>query len=364
MLSFEGCTAASKVSKANRLSDDHGVHQLILDESNVGYVSRAMQRARIDVLVGSPPCQDYHNGHQVNAHAGSTRTSARATAGRLMTRAAIDGGVNAVAFENSPGYVNSQVWRDNVADLEEAGFTVTHAMRVDSGRLPGAAPQTRTRSVTIGVRGATADISGAYAAVAAPLQPVRDHIPGKWHHQHPFVRSDPAVRSSAFAARSLRTNTCEVPGFDEPPGHVPLGWPADGDDVHVFTTSQKAWLQGFPDSRVWPAHEYFCKCTLCHRPHSKYNMRAVGRQIGNAVPSSLGRFVGAVILPLLPAPRGDARLLRPSPLHAGTEPAAALPPARPARSTNAGTTGGTGAPGTADAPGGPRAPTADDTATG
>ena len=364
VLSFEGCTAASKVSKANRLSDDHGVHQLILDESNVGYVGRALRRARIDILVGSPPCQDYHTGHQVNAHAGSTRTSARATAGRLMTRAAIDGGVNAVAFENSPGYVDSQVWRDNVADLEEAGFTVTHAMRVDSGRLPGAAPQSRTRSVTIGVRGATADINGAYAAVAAPLQPVHDHIPGKWHHQHPFVRSDPAVRSSALAARSLRTNTCEVPGFDEPPGHVPLGWPTDGDDVHVFTTSQKAWLQGFPDSRVWPAHEYFCKCTLCHRPHSKYNMRAVGRQIGNAVPSSLGRFVGAVILPLLPAPRGDARLSRPSPLHAGTEPAAALPPARPARSTSGGTTGGTGTPGTADTPGGPCAPTADATAIG
>jgi hypothetical protein len=93
-------------------------------------------------------------------------------------------------------------------------------------------------------------------------------------------------------------------------------------------------------------------------------MRAVGRQIGNAVPSSLGRFVGAVILPLLPAPRGDARLLRPSPLHAGTELAAAPPPARPPRSANAGTTGGTGAPGAADAPGGPRAPTADDTDTG
>jgi hypothetical protein len=115
---------------------------------------------------------------------------------------------------------------------------------------------------------------------------------------------------------------------------------------------------------VWPAHEYFCKCTLCHRPHSKYNMRAVGRQIGNAVPSSLGRFVGAVILPLLPAPRGDARLSRPSPLHAGTEPAGAPPPARPARSTSGGTTGGTGTPGTADTPGGPCAPTADDTAIG
>ena len=160
-----------------------------------------------------------------------------------MTRVAIEGGVNAVAFENSPGYVDSPVWRDNLADLQTAGFTVTHATRIDSGRLPGAAAQTRTRSLTIGLRGASADIDGAYAAVRLPLQAVQDHFPGKWHHQHPFVSSDPAVRSSAKAARSLRTNTCEVPGFDERPGHVPLGWPED-EAVHVFTTSQKAWLQG------------------------------------------------------------------------------------------------------------------------
>ena len=84
----------------------------------------------------------------------------------------------ASAFENSPGYVGSQVWRDNLADLQAAGFTVTHATRVDSGRLPGAAAQTRTRSLTIGLRGAAADIDGAYAAAAVPLQAVQDNFQG------------------------------------------------------------------------------------------------------------------------------------------------------------------------------------------
>ena len=88
----------------------------------------------------------------------------------------------------------------------------------------------------------------------------------------------------------------------------------------MFTTDQKAWLQGFAPARAWPAHEYFCKCALCHRPRSKYNMRAVGRQIGNAVPSSLGRFVGAIVLPLLPAPRGARACFLPH--HC------ALPPSR------------------------------------
>jgi len=33
----------------------------------------------------------------------------------------------------------------------------------------------------------------------------------------------------------------------------------------------------------------------------------MGRQIGNAVPACLGRFVGNVLLPLLPAPRAASR---------------------------------------------------------
>ena len=110
VLSFEGCPAACRTSRANRHGRHHRVCRRTLSEDSVGPISAALRRAGVDLLVGSPPCQDHFNGRGLNAKGPPRPPSARATAGILMAKIAIAGGVPAVAFENAPGYVRSPAW--------------------------------------------------------------------------------------------------------------------------------------------------------------------------------------------------------------------------------------------------------------
>ena len=306
VLSFEGCPAACRTSRANRHGRHHRVCRRTLSEDSVGPISAALRRAGVDFLVGSPPCQDHFNGRGLNAKGPPSPPSARATAGILMAKIAIAGGVPAVAFENAPGYVRSPAWAAIRALLEGAGFEVCSMDHVEAAFLPGAAAQSRVRFIGIATRGPAPDIAAAYAAARQPSRSVRAAYGGDWHHHHPFAAKDQAVRSSDGPAGSQRSNCCEPVGFDEAANYKPKGWEA-GRNVRVFTPLETAGLQGFGPERVWPAYAYYCPCGFCHRAGSRYNMRAMGRQIGNAVPACLGRFVGNVLLPLLPAPRAASR---------------------------------------------------------
>ena len=306
VLSFEGCPAACRTSRANRHGRHHRVCRRTLSEDSVGPISAALRRAGVDFLVGSPPCQDHFNGRGLNAKGPPRPPSARATAGILMAKIAIAGGVPAVAFENAPGYVRSPAWAAIRALLEGAGFEVCSMDHVEAAFLPGAAAQSRVRFIGIATRGPAPDIAAAYAAARQPSRSVRAAYGGDWHHHHPFAAKDQAVRSSDGPAGSQRSNCCEPVGFDEAANYKPKGWEA-GRNVRVFTPLETAGLQGFGPERVWPAYAYYCPCGFCHRAGSRYNMRAMGRQIGNAVPACLGRFVGNVLLPLLPAPRAASR---------------------------------------------------------
>ena len=53
----------------------------------VDHVSRPVRRARVDVLVRSSPCQDYCNGHQLNAP--GSREAQRSM--KLLTQLHTDG---------------------------------------------------------------------------------------------------------------------------------------------------------------------------------------------------------------------------------------------------------------------------------
>lgn len=54
-----------------------------LSVDSVGAISDAIHRARVDVLVGSPPCQDHFSGRGLNLKGPPGPPSARATARNL-----------------------------------------------------------------------------------------------------------------------------------------------------------------------------------------------------------------------------------------------------------------------------------------
>ena len=70
-------------------------------------------------------------------------------------------------------------------------------------------------------------------------------------------------------------------------------------EVSRLEPSSAGQLMGFPADYPWPDPTLRCHCPYCCKGKSapgKNDPSSAGRQIGNAVPRELGRFVGEVLL--------------------------------------------------------------------
>ena len=282
-------------------------------------MARLFRRDAIDVLCGGPPCPLWFRGSQF-ARSGGTELPTDDSAYVLepLVEAGIQGGVTAMAFENAPTFLlpGNSFWHgpDGLRSrLLHAGYCVETAAEVDSSRLPWAVAQRRIRCLIVAVRGV--DSIGLRAALCRAMvredraRCVSDEFPGcARFYSHPFHLHSRSIHEATSPSPALRCNCCEPVGFVRGSRESAESLPPD---VRVFSAEDCARLQGFEENYAWPALHVRCPCEHCRpkRP-SGYHHRARGRQIGNAVTSSYGRFVASLLGPLLSTPRAELRAAR------------------------------------------------------
>jgi len=233
-----------------------------------------------DVVVGSPPCQDFsHAGPRSEGH----NASLTVAFGRIV--AAV--GPTAFLMENVPRTARSVAYSEMWGILRSQGYVSFE--KVLSADLYGV-PQKRRRLFVFGVRSQMSDALVTWSSeldrlASSESMSVREFMGDEIDFEHFSVHPRNYKRRAVF---SVDGPAPTVRGVNRP-GNCP-GYPghhldsAPMSEAHSLTTRERARLQSFPAWFEWPGQ----------------NRNAVAEKlIGNAVPPLLARAVGVAALKAL-----------------------------------------------------------------
>ena len=269
---------------------------------------------KVDLLLGSPPCEGHSTSNNV-----TRRTDERNKYYVLMPSLAIALEAKAVIVENVPGITHDSrdILRHAVSLFTQHGYFVDETV-IDATEL--GLPQTRKRHILVASRTRQPDIKATLQGVRRPRAGLRavigdlEHIdiggifdtPGQLSQEnvaridYMFDRDEYDL-DNTMRPRSHR-NGHTYPSiygrlwWDRPSGTITTGFntPGRGRYIHpgqrrTITPHEAARIQGFPDTFEFKM--------LDGNPLTR---QALGNIIGNAVPPQIGYASGVAALAALP----------------------------------------------------------------
>jgi len=247
-----------------------GAHAVSADLADTAAVVERISALGVDMIAGSPPCQEFSS-------AGPRTESARANLTAAF--AEIVDGCRPAGFlmENVPQAAGSAAWKSGRQILEQAGYTIVETA-LDASRF--GVPQRRRRLFVFGHSDelvAWRFLADIEAAQTQHRTTVREYMGGEIRFDHYYQLPRSYQRRGVFSvdepAPTIRgTNRPIAPGY---PGH-PLD-SAPHSEVRALTSAERARIQTFPEEWEWPQDS----------PKT-----AIDLMIGNAVPVEMAAAVG------------------------------------------------------------------------
>ena len=306
----DGCPTCCETLEANF---DYLVicADLVRDEEWLGDLFEALQP---DGVVASFPCQPFCRGRHVNARRRKGQpdpmlSDERATLMDVGLRVTKKSKARTLLLENVEDMLISPAWRR--ARNTYRGWVI-QAVLIDCSKIW--LPQTRERAmVVMHEPGKAITLRQEWEARArCPPMTFQDYRPGTellvergWEHpSKPVEEQDPWVRRADRPTSTVTTKTA-MPIDRE---HYVPRERDEGSIADAYVPTFTDWacgVQGFPENRTWPPDGEVCECELCHPGTRKPKHRhwAKSRQVGNAVPPPLGKFVMAAALASMPRVR-------------------------------------------------------------
>ena len=268
---------------------------------------------KIDLLLGSPPCEGHSTSNNV-----TRRTDERNKYYVLMPSIAIALEAKAVIIENVPGISHdSRDILNHAASLFEQHDYFIDETVIDATEL--GLPQTRKRHILVASRIRQPDIKAALGEMRRPKTDLRsaigdlEHIkedgvfdrPGQLSHEniaridYLFDRDEHELDNSMRPLSHRNGHTYpSIYGrlwWDKPSGTITTGFntPGRGRYIHpgqrrTITPHEAARIQGFPDTFEFKMLD-----------GSTLTRQALGNIIGNAVPPQIGYAAGVAALAAL-----------------------------------------------------------------
>ena len=269
---------------------------------------------KVDLLLGSPPCEGHSTSNNV-----TRRTDERNKYYVLMPSLAIALEAQAVIIENVPGisHDSRDILRHAVSLFEQHRYSVDETV-IDATEL--GLPQTRKRHILVASRLRQPDIKATLQGISRPKTGLRAVIGDLEHIDEVGVFDSPGQLSQENVARinylfdrdeydldnSMRPrshrNGHTYPSiygrlwWDKPSGTITTGFntPGRGRYIHpgqrrTITPHEAARIQGFPDTFEFKMLD-----------GSPLTRQALGNMIGNAVPPPIGYAAGVAALAALP----------------------------------------------------------------
>lgn len=268
---------------------------------------------KVDLLLGSPPCEGHSTSNNV-----TRRTDERNKYYVLMPSLAIAIEAPAVIIENVPGisHDSRDILRHAVSLFEQHRYFVDETV-IDATEL--GLPQTRKRHILVASRIRQPDIKATLHGISRPKTDLRAVIGDLEHIDDVGVFDSPGQLSQENVARinylfdrdeydldnSMRPrshrNGHTYPSiygrlwWDKPSGTITTGFntPGRGRYTHpgqrrTITPHEAARIQGFPDTFEFKMLD-----------GSSLTRQALGSIIGNAVPPQIGYAAGVAALAAL-----------------------------------------------------------------
>lgn len=252
----------------NRNIRGHEARQL--DLSDVAASARAIRRARPDMIAGGPPCQDFSSAGKRDENGGraSLTTAYAEIVARVRPRVFL--------MENVERAIKTKTYRDALRRFKAAGYGL--AVAVLDASLCGA-PQARKRIVVVGGRGRDmAGLIDVYRRMQSDHQMTLreyfgDELGIDFYYRHPRSYARRGIFSVDEPSPTIRGVNRPIP--DGYPGHEGDAAPVDTPGLRPLTTRERSRIQTFPAE--WELVG---------------NRSDLEQIIGNAVPCTLGEFVG------------------------------------------------------------------------
>lgn len=250
------------------------------DLSNDEEAIKIIKKIKPEIIIGSPPCQDYSSaGKRIEAD----------NANLTLSYAKIVCGIKPKIFvmENVAQIRKSKTYLEAKKIFKSSNYGLTEVV-LDSS-LCGV-PQKRKRFICIGILGKEDSallelINNKLSKKSLTLREYYgDSLGFEYYYRHPRNYNRRAIFSIDEPAPTIR-------GVNRP---IPKGYPGHKNDAcklednpHALTTSDRALIQTFPN-------DYTFKGTKTD----------VEQMIGNAVPVKLGSFIAKIIKEYLSQKKG------------------------------------------------------------
>lgn len=263
---FEIWEPAIKCYKENF---DHEVYQC--DLSDTKKAVEIINGINPDIVIGSPPCQDF-------SHAGKRIESDRANLTKSYAKIVATVHPRCFVMENVDRAAKSHAYAVAREVLKNAGYGLTE--EILDASLCGA-PQKRKRFIVFGALGEQDGFAheAMMAGLAEKPMTMRDYFGDSlgidYYYRHPRNYSRRAIYSMDEPSATVR-------GVNRP---VPKGYPGHhldaceiNDSIRPLTTQERAWVQTFPKTYKFVGTK-----------------TDVEQMIGNAVPVNLGKYVAHIV---------------------------------------------------------------------
>lgn len=256
---------AIEVYRAN--FPDHPV--LNIDLADEVAATLAISELAPDIIIGGPPCQDFSSAGKRDENQG--RASLTVSFANIIAKCS----PQYFVMENVARAARSNAFKEALSIFKNAGYGLT--MKVLDAAYCGA-PQTRKRFIVIGAKSQKdgfLDEALAEGLAEKPLT-LRKYFGKKIDFDHYYRHPRSYARRAVF---SIDEPSPTIRGVNRP---VPLGYPghsgdtAPAESIRCLTTAERAQIQTFPKSFIFPG--------------SKTDSEQV---IGNAVPVKLAEYVAA-----------------------------------------------------------------------
>lgn len=241
------------------------------DLSDVDGAVKLIRSYRPFLVAGGPPCQDFSS-------AGDRKEGDRADLTVKFSHMVAKSKPRAFIMENVPRAALSEAYKTAASVFREAGYGVTRTV-LDASRC--GVPQTRKRLLMIGMLGEADGFLDTL--IDFNLQPgpmtvkeyVGDEFGIEYYYRHPRTYGSRAIYGIDEPSPTIRGVNRPMPGTYRK-HHLDRTDP-DPKKVRALTPKERALIQTFPASYIWP-------------PEDSPNKGAVEQMIGNAVPVQLAAF--------------------------------------------------------------------------
>lgn len=225
---------------------NHAHRSVVHDLSDVNATVRALRALDVDVVVGSPPCQDF-------SMAGNRKEGERADLTRKFAKTIAVLRPRAFVMENVPEVLTSEAYADALGTWRDVGY---HVAAVVITACHVGVPQRRRRAIVVGTLASSAPLREFVDRVHAlqDVEPttVRMALPevGDTYIVVGRNRRSAWVRSADRPAPTLRRNCLQAPSVETYSPREDDAGPVER--ASLLTAWQAGILSGFPRRYEWP----------------------------------------------------------------------------------------------------------------